>query len=54
MIRSFHFALACLVLLSGTAWGWQPKDAEKQKPAPTQEELEKEFVQQLRANFPQA
>jgi hypothetical protein len=47
MFRSTHFALACLVLISGPAWGWQPKDAEKAKPAPTQEELEKQFAESL-------
>lgn len=47
MIRSAKIALACLVLISGTAWGWQPKDADKEKPAPTQEELEKEFSETL-------
>lgn len=47
MIRNAFVVLASFVLLSGTAVAWQPKDAEKPKPAPSQEELEKQFSESL-------
>ncbi len=47
MIRTTCAALVCLSLSSSPLWAWQPKDAEKEKPTPSQEELERQLSETL-------